>query len=356
MATQEYKCPSCGGTMEFDPTSQKLKCPFCGFEMSIEEYKKSTAEKKTADENTRVSDEEAAQNGVASDKAVYICQSCGGEIIADKETGATTCPFCGNNVVFKEIFENGRTPDFVIPFKFKKEDAKKKYHEFVKGKKLVPKPFLYENHIDEIKGVYIPYWLYDTKADGSAKYEATKVKTWSDANYNYTDTSYYDVDRSGSVDFQKVPVDGSEKMPDDLTESIEPYDLGDLKPYDNGYLAGFLANKYDIDEEASKKRAQERILQSTADALRSTVRGYSSVTELNKHLNCGEMSVSYALYPVWILTTTWQDKHFLFAMNGQTGAFVGNLPLDKKAAFLHYLLYGAICSAIVLVLELIFRF
>ena len=101
---REYKCPACGGAMEFDSGSQKMKCPFCDTEVSIEEFEQ---EQKKNPEETRWE----AGNGAKwkedeiSGLAVYSCQSCGGEITAEKTTGATTCPFCGNRVVLKGQFE-----------------------------------------------------------------------------------------------------------------------------------------------------------------------------------------------------------------------------------------------------------
>ena len=352
MATQEYKCPACGGAMEFDTKEQKLKCPYCDTVMSLEEYKLA-AEK--ASEN-KMEDEHAQQAGFEQKQSVYICESCGGEIIADQQTGATTCPFCGNHVVFKEVFESGRMPDYVIPFQLGKEDAKAKYRSYVKNKWLLPKVFAKENHIDEIKGVYIPFWLYNADVSVDADFEGTNHKYWSDSEYNYTDTSYFDVVRKGSMTFAQVPVDGSEKMPNDLTESIEPFLAKDFKPYDGGYLAGFLANKYDVDEKESEQRALERIRKGAEDIVRETVSGYDSVRTVDSQVTTDRMEVRYALYPVWLLSTTWKDQHYLFAMNGQTGKFVGNLPVCKAAAVRYYLMFAAAFSGIALLLEWIFRF
>ena len=47
--------------------------------------------------------------------------------------------------------------------------------------------------------------------------------------------------------------------------------------------------------------------------------------------------VQYAMAPVWILTTRYQDKPFTFVMNGQTGKLVGELPVDENKAKM----YGA---------------
>ena len=57
--------------------------------------------------------------------------------------------------------------------------------------------------------------------DANVRYRATKLRVWSDSDYDYTETSYFMVHRGGSVGFENVPVDGSSKMADDLMESIE---------------------------------------------------------------------------------------------------------------------------------------
>ena len=134
------------------------------------------------------------------------------------------------------------------------------------GKKLLPKVFKDENHIDEIRGVYVPFWLFDADADAHIRYKATRVRAWSDSDYNYTETSFFSVVRGGSIGFQRVPVDGSSKMPDVLMESIEPFYFEDAVDFHTAYLAGYLADKYDVDAEASVERANERIKNSTADA------------------------------------------------------------------------------------------
>ena len=141
----------------------------------------------------------------------------------------------------------------------------------------------------------------------------------------------YSILRGGRIGFERVPVDGSSKMEDDLMESIEPYDFKDAVDFQTAYLAGYLADKYDVNAEESIGHANRRIRQSTEDAFRATVKGYSGVVVENSNVRLENSRVKYALYPVWILNTTWQGKKYRFAMNGQTGKFVGNLPTDKGA-------------------------
>ena len=114
-------------------------------------------------------------------------------------------------------------------------------------------------------------------------------------------------------------------------ESIEPYDFTGAVDFQTAYLAGFLADKYDVDSEQSIERANERIKKSTENAFASTVQGYSTVIPESTSIRLQNGKAKYALYPVWLLNTTWNGQRYTFAMNGQTGKFVGDLPLDKGA-------------------------
>ena len=163
-----------------------------------------------------------------------------------------------------------------------------------------------------------------------AQFHATTVHTYTSGDYEITETSHYDVRRAGSIAFEKIPVDASSKMPDDYMDSIEPYDYAELKPFSTAYLPGFLADKYDVSVEDSRERADKRCAGSLVDALENTVSGYSSCNETGRDIHLKRGKVHYALLPVWILHTKWEDKDFLFAMNGQTGKLVGNLPVSTK--------------------------
>ena len=120
-------------------------------------------------------------------------------------------------------------------------------------------------------------------------------------------------------------------MPDDLMESIEPIDCSAVVNFQTAYLAGYLADKYDVSSEKSVERANDRIRKSAEAAFYETVKGYSTVTKETGSIQLQNAKVSYALFPVWLLSTTWNGENYLFAMNGQTGKMVGNLPLDKAA-------------------------
>ena len=355
MALMDYKCPNCGGAINFDTSSQKMKCPFCDAEFDMDTLKgyDDILKEDTEGEISWSAPEGKLADGEQEGMNVYVCKSCGGEIVGDDPMGATSCPYCDNPVVMSGKWEKGLRPDLVIPFKFDKKQAKVKFLEYLKGKFLLPKVFKSENHIEEIKGLYVPFWLYDADTNSRIRYKAERVRTWRDSDYNYTETSYFSVTRAGNLGFKAVPADASTKMDDILMQSIEPYDLREAVDFQTAYLAGFLADKYDVDAIEQKDTVNKRINNSVAEAFRNTVKGYTSVREEQSSINIDNKLTKYALYPVWVLTTRWRDKPYIFAMNGQTGKFVGNLPVDKG---LRAALFAGISAVTAIILFLILYF
>jgi len=345
---QEYKCPCCDGAIEFDATLQKMKCPYCSTEFEVADLRAYDEVLKSQPEDNmqwNAAAGQAWQPGETEGMRVYTCNSCGGEIVGDENTGATECPFCGNPVVMTGTFAGDLRPDIVIPFKLDKKAAMDALKKHYSGKKLLPKVFKDQNRVKEVKGIYVPFWLFGADADGFVRYKASRTRTWSDSNYRYVETSFYNVIRSGGIGFENVPVDGSTKMDDALMESIEPFDISAAVDFQTAYLSGYLADKYDVDSEASVLRANERIKRSTEEAFRNTVHGYTTVTPVSTNISLQNGTAKYALYPVWILNTQWNGQTYTFAMNGQTGKFVGDLPMDKGLFWKWFLSIAGIVSA-----------
>ena len=348
-ALQEFKCPNCDGGIEFSSGEQKMKCPYCDSEFEIESLMAYQAEldKQYEDDMTWDTGGNEWQAGEADGLRVYCCNSCGGEVVADETTGATECPFCGIPVIMTGQFAGSLRPDLVIPFQLDKKAAMTILLNHYKGKVLLPKVFKDENHVKEVKGIYVPVWLFDADADAQVQYKTTRIRHWSDSNYRYTETNHYMVTRAGDIGFQHVPVDGSSKMDDTLMESIEPFDIGGAVDFRTAYLSGYLADKYDVDAAASIGRANERIKRSTEEAFAATVTGYNTVVPVSSNIKLNNSKAKYALFPVWMLNTQWKGKKFPFAINGQTGKIAGDLPMDM-GAFWRWLLgvSGAVSAAV----------
>lgn len=347
-ALLEYECPSCGGAVAFDAQSQKIKCPYCDTMFELDQLKPKQ------EENPQTQPTEGEEWSEEVNR--YVCSSCGGELLCDANTAATNCPYCESPVVLQGRLQGTLRPDLVIPFKLDKQAAKEALRKHTSGKILLPKCFKSENRIEKIQGVYVPFWLYDATAGGDVHYHATKVRHWSDADYNYTNTRHYAVHRAGNLAFEAIPVDGSTKMADDLMESVEPYDLSQAVDFETAYLAGYLADKYDLDQEVTKERAYERIRVSTCQVLRDTVDGYDTVNEETADVQVEPGRVRYALLPVWILNTKYKGQNYVFAMNGQTGKMVGDLPMNKTAFWLWFVGVSAVASVLVRLIGLLLGF
>ena len=351
MPTQvtNYQCPSCTGPLHFSGASGRLECEYCDASYDVAEIEALYAEKeKNAEAAKHTAKEGSAGQSVPSvdgsawdtsdfcedwgaegdGMRVYGCPSCGAQLICEESTAAASCPYCGNPTVVPGQFSGALRPDFIVPFKLSKEEAVKALKSHYKGKFFLPKSFISENHVQEIRGIYVPFWMFDGEAEGDAHYEATRSRTYRSGDYEITETKHYDVYRAGTVTFEKVPVDASSKMPDGHMDSIEPYDYKELKPFSTAYLPGFLADKFDVTVEQSRQRADQRCEGTLASALRGTVKRYDLciLRDSSVHLRRGK--VHYALMPVWMLNTKWHGKDFIFAMNGQTGKLVGDLPVS----------------------------
>lgn len=337
----EYICIACGGSMRFDAASGKMKCDYCDSEYALEEVKAYYAEenKKNAQQDGSKAAESSWGEELGSMKA-YSCQSCGAELVCEETTAATSCPYCGNTAVMPQQFNGMLRPKYVIPFKVDKDAAKNKLAEYCKGKKLLPASFTQNNHIDDIKGVYVPFWLYSGTVDADVSFDAEKEEVRETEKEKITTTKVYDVRRKGGVPFSMIPTDASTAMPDDLMDSIEPYDYSGMKEFEMEYLVGFLADKYDVSQEDSKERARKRAENSTIAMLKDTVENYDSVTErqADRKVHFLGEKQDYAMFPVWLLSTKWNDENFLFAINGQTGKMTGNLPIDNKKKWIRILL------------------
>jgi predicted RNA-binding Zn-ribbon protein involved in translation (DUF1610 family) len=356
---KEYKCPNCGGAVKFDSSLQTMKCPYCDTEFEIaalEEYQKESAPAAEAKDEWGEDKARPWEEGDLNELAMGSCPSCGAELVGDANTVAMVCPCCGNAQIVSKRIAGMLKPNFVIPFALDKKAAKEKLKAFYQGKRLLPDFFKEDNHIDSIQGIYVPFWLFDIKAGAHIRYKATKKKTWSDTHYVYTKTDHYSVTRDGALGFEKVPVDGSEKMDDAYMDAIEPFDYSKMKDFESAYLSGYSAEKYDVDAEKSKERAAKRIKATVESEFAKTVTGYSSVTCESKSVNVEDGSVSYALFPVWILNTKYRKENYVFMMNAQSGRLVGRLPIDPGKAWKYRLMFtgiiGLACTLIIQALRI----
>lgn len=344
-----FDCPKCGGKIVWDSIIKQMTCPYCDSVFTKEEMEKIIESGKDKLAEKPLEEKQESEN-LKGNMLVHICQSCGGEIVGDENSIATQCVYCGSPTIMTKNIEGILKPDFIIPFQIDKKGAKKALQEFYKKKRLLPNFFAQENHIDKITGVYVPFWLFQCRVQGDFAYDATKIRTWSDMNYKYIETSYYKLYRKGSIYFDNVPVDGAKKIDDDYMNAIEPFSYDQLEDFRPEYMSGYFADKYDNDKDVSYPIVKERICNTTKSAFSKTAVNFSSLTEAKADIDIARERVSYAMLPVWLLTTKYKGETYRFAMNGQTGKFAGELPIDKKKAFFYG---GGIFAAVMLLAQIL---
>lgn len=346
----EYKCPSCGGGLTFGEENQRMHCPYCESEFEIDEVLNHNAQLGESEFHWEESQTDNLSDAEQEQLKTFTCPSCGGEIITEETTAASFCPYCDNPTILPGRVSCGLKPDGVIPFKTSREDARAAFLKLCKGKPLLPKFFTEQQRVEKISGIYVPFWLYDCDGDFRGHYKATRVRHWSDSNYNYTKTDYYHLVRAADAEFASIPMDASKKMENAIMESIEPYDYGQLVDFETAYLSGFLADKYDVEAVEGQERIRQRVSSSMDSLIGQTMIGYSTVLPMSRQLNVNHGKAKYVLLPVWMLHTKYKDKTYVFAMNGQTGKMTGSFPICPKRTALWF---GGIWAGVTAVMTLL---
>lgn len=343
MDVAEHKCIGCSATLPFNPKTQKWDCEYCGRSYTLEELDAYEAMQNQKKEKVS-----------SKDMDLYRCPSCGAEVVADDTTSATFCVYCGNTNILKDRLQEEFAPKYIIPFKNTKVDAKAAFKKCTKGKIFAPKEFSDLNNIEKIYGVYIPFWLYDTKVQASLSGTGKDIKSWSSGDYRYTKTDTYSIARKANMEYERVPVDGAKKFADDIMQSIEPFVYTDLEPFNMSYISGFLAEKYDVTEDEAYKVAEERIKNTALEKLKTTGRIYTSMNVMSHEENVEKQNTDYTLLPVWMLNIKYKNKMYPFAMNGQTGKLIGDIPISISKMITFYFILVAILTAIIAIFIYIF--
>ena len=338
---KNYKCPNCSAALSLSAESGRLECEHCGSSFEAE-----FIETLYAEEDSPIWDSSALKTDWDGEGLVqYECPSCGAELLCREDTAATFCPYCGNHAIVRRNFEAQYKPDYIIPFKLDKQDALAKLKELFKDRYFVPARFKKEATLEKIRGIYLPFWLFDGRVWGRFEYDAKMSIEKSNYQGDVTIIRSYKVRRGGNMKFEKVPVDASSRIPDEYMDSIEPYDYRGLKRFSAGYLPGFFADKCDMSMEDCEKKAMERCEFTLEIEMRDSLSQYEEFSLLSSDVKVRKGQVHYALFPVWLLTVRWMGKRYYYAINGQTGKIAGSVPVVyAKAAGLFLAISGVLTA------------
>lgn len=337
-----HKCPNCDGPLLFNPSDQNFHCEYCLSVFSEEEIALFEAAPPTDSiKETTATTETQETDKALSEMDLFSCPSCGAEIVTDATTAATFCFYCHNPVVLQGRISGEFLPERVLPFAFEKEEAVTQFLNWANQQRFIPKDFFNEAQIEKLTGVYFPYWTVDADLTGSLRANATKVRVWRAGNYEYTQTAKYRVGREGKLSFKHFIKNALRKnVPVKIVESVQPFPLEKAIPFKSQYLAGFQAEKRDLELADIQQEINQQLKHYGEQLLSDSVSGYTAVYNQQGKLSIKNQRANYVLLPVWLLTYQNQQgtddatKLYYYAMNGHSGKISGKLPIDRKKLLL----------------------
>lgn len=328
MDTYMYKCPNCGSGLEYDAGTHIFHCEYCLSDFTAEELeeKKRKADEALKGEKRTEKDPEFEEHAV-----LYNCPSCGAEIITDENTAATFCYYCHNPVVLSGRLSGDMEPDCIIPFKIDRQEAEKRFFEWAKRKRFLPGDFINKKSVEKLCGVYFPYWMTDVTAGGMYTATGKNLRVWIAGDLEYTETKVYDIRRGGTIDFKGIrnfAMKKDERMK--LATAVQPFRDEELEDFKMAYLSGFMAEKRNMDTDEMSDTVKEQVRKYSARLLEDSVGGYNMLSDKKINTDIISAKWKYVLLPVWVLTYVSGGKTYYYALNGQTGKAVGELPVSKK--------------------------
>ncbi len=343
----DKKCDMCGGTMDFDPLTGGLLCPYCGHTKAIEPLEESG----TVLEKDFTSAEftENCDWGVA--KKTVICKSCGGESIYDALETAGECPYCGSNQVMEAKDVNTLAPDGVCVFKIDQKTAADKFSSWIKKRFFCPKEAKENAKPKSFKGLYLPYWTFDsdTTTRYSGEYGIDRTETNSKGEH-ITRTDWYKTSGEYSEFIDDQPVTATNRYDVSILKGLEPFNTTESLHYKPEYVAGFVSERYSIGLkdawEKAKNFIKTRLNSHITDKIK-TENHADSVSSLKLTTTYDNIKYKYLMLPVWISSFTYKGKLYQFMVNGQTGRVAGKTPVSALKVALTVLAGLAVLALIV---------
>ena len=336
-ARQKFACPSCGGEAQWNPAKQALVCPFCGT-VSPAELNAATGQITERSLVTALREIGASDRGWQAEKTSVKCQSCQAISVFDSTRVAQRCDFCGSSsmIPFEEIKAPIR-PESLLEFKVAETQARDLVRKWYGSRWWAPNALKSRALTDTVHGIYIPYWTFDAKVHAEWTAEA--------GYYYYETESYRDaqgrqqtrqvrrtrwVPASGAIDhfFDDELVPASHGIEAELLRKIEPFPTtSDLKPYDPGFLSGWVVEQYQIDLIAAAQHSQEVMDGKTRELCSQEVPG-DTQRNLAVDTTYTEQTFKHILVPVWLINYTYGAQVYQVVINGYTGTLAGKHPLS----------------------------
>ena len=341
-------CPGCGSKLVFDIASQQMKCGYCGQFYLVNQVSKRG---KNADEHKDVSadttdgpdlDALISEEDRGMEVTCFTCSQCGAEIVADSDEAVTWCSYCGSPATLKSRLTRIRRPDRVIPFKITKEDCTRRYRELARKQIYAPSALLKKGKTDSFRGIYMPFWTYAFKREGTYRFPGRTDVTVG----NERITTNYMADGTLKSNYSGLSHDASLSFDDEVSEHIIPFNQNDALPFDECYLNGFYANAADQGE----AEYQRKMLSMEGDLIIDIAKNELSHIGLKEKEAKDQLSDASAyqveteskldMFPVWFLSYKQGDRVSYGTVNGQNGKIYADFP----ASPVKYLLFSLLTA------------
>lgn len=311
-----YGCPNCGAELGYDIKTGKLKCSSCDGKYSVEEItKESDAEESFCEMN------------------VFVCPSCGGEVYSGSNTIAGFCSYCGASVILQQRTCKMEAPKSIIPFRFEKKQCKTKFMDFAEKNRYVPKEYKEISGINEFRGIYIPYHMYEAEVDGVYHTIGRTSTQHRKSGTVRTDVKEWDVSAVVSGKVSGMTHDASRIFRDDLSEKINhEQDKSHNKKFFPGYLCGFYADMSDVPYEEYEEYAFTEAYEEVDRRIRSKT-GSMEVKTPDRQPQIKIKHSGDVLKPVWFMSYRNRKRVAYAVINGMNGDMSCDLPVDMPKFF-----------------------
>jgi len=336
-AQKKFSCPACGAEAEWNPAKHALVCAFCGA-TSPAQVELNAAGEQVIMEHDLVAALRAipdSARGWQAKKTSVRCQSCQAISVFDPERVGQRCDFCGSAalVPYEEIKE-AFSPESLLPMNVSENQVRDNVRRWYRTRWFAPNKLRSAALTDTVKGLYIPYWTFDAQvhADWTAEsgYYYYETETYTDSNGKEQTRQVQKVrwqPSSGEVDhfFDDELVAASRGVQPDLLRKVEPFPTEQLKPYQAGYLSGWVVERYQIDLVSAAQQAR-KVMDGKMIALCGQQVPGDTHRNLNVNSDYSGQTFKHILVPVWLLSYSYGPRTFQVVINGFTGAMAGRYP------------------------------
>ncbi len=326
-------CTQCGAQLTFSADKQQLSCGHCGNGQPLPFTKSRIVENPLS---FRVEGDGLPQ-APTEEKRLFTCGNCGAKTQINLDVPTLTCAFCGSRSVNPDAQKTRLVePAGVLPFRISRAAAQERFKDWVGTDWLSPSDLKDGAMLDNLHGIYIPYWTFDARAESSWSGEAgfhyfVSVQTQNSNGQTVTQQQqktrweYRSGHHSATYDDLLLMASRRLTQQEDSVRDVSHYDMTGVVDYDPRFLLGWEAEVYSIDLGESTRKAEEQLREREHQACANQLGG-DTQQGLSVSTSLSEQTFKHLLLPLWICAYTYNGKLYRFLVNGQTGQVAGERP------------------------------